>query len=184
VTCPTSPSADPARLAALALRQVGELLGRLDPEQLAALAAGRGRLVFQPAAPVPAVVPAPATVPAVMPAPATVVATVPAPAPPAGPHPADTRAPRAPGARTVTAEPGELEDTVRAIKALRSRAEVADYLRAHDDRLTVPVLKQVARRLGPTVATGRSKAELKRNIIEGTAGFRERSMAMSRGAWS
>jgi len=61
---------------------------------------------------------------------------------------------------------------------------VADYLSAHDGRLTVPVLKQVARRLGPTVATGRSKAELKRNIIEGTAGFRERSMAMSRGAWS
>lgn len=77
-----------------------------------------------------------------------------------------------------------MDATVAAIKALGSRAEVADYLRAHDARLTVPVLKQVARRLGPTVAsTGRSKAELKRNIVEGTAGFRERSHAMSRGAW-
>jgi hypothetical protein len=150
VTCPTSPS-DPSRLAALALRQVGELLGRLDPEQLAALAAGRGRLVFQPAAPTEA------------------SPRASRPAPPAAGRPAEC---------------GELDDTVRAIKALGSRAEVADYLSAHDGRLTVPVLKQVARRLGPTVATGRSKAELKRNIIEGTAGFRERSMAMSRGAWS
>ena len=147
MTCPTSPSDSPAELAALALRQVGELLGRLDPEQLAALAAGRGQLVFQPVAPDP-----------------TPRASRPAP-------------------RTST-ECGDLDATVSAIKALGSRAEVADYLRAHDGRLTVPVLKQVARRLGPTVATGRSKAELKRNIIEGTAGFRERSMAMSRGAWS
>jgi hypothetical protein len=146
VTCPTSPSVPPAELAALALRQVGELLGRLDDDQLVALAEGRGQLVFRPVAPEDAR--------------------------PARPRPA-----------TAT-EPGDLDATVSAIRALGSRAEVADYLRAHDDRLTVPVLKQVARRLGPTVATGRSKAELKRNIIEGTAGFRERSMAMSRGAWS
>jgi hypothetical protein len=150
VTRPSFPPdpPDPAQLAALALRQVAELLGRLDPEQLAALAAGRGRLVFQPEAP----------------AEASPRASRPAP--------------------LASAECGELDETVRAIKALVSRSEVADYLRTHDGRLTVPVLKQVARRLGPTVATGRSKAELKRNIIEGTAGFRERSMAMSRGAWS
>jgi hypothetical protein len=145
VSCPTSPSVHSAELAALALRQVGELLGRLDDNQLVALAEGRGQLVFRPAAP-------------------------------------DlTRSSRP---RPAATEPGDLDATVSAIRALGSRAEVADYLRAHDGRLTVPVLKQVARRLGPTVATGRSKAELRRNIIEGTAGFRERSMAMSRGAWS
>jgi hypothetical protein len=143
VTRPTSPSVQSAELAALALRQVGDLLGRLDPEQLVALADGRGQLVFQAGGA----------------------------ARPARPRPAAT-------------EHGELDATVSAIRALGSRAEVAAYLRTHDDRLTVPVLKQVARRLGPTVATGRSKAELKRNIVEGTAGFRERSMAMSRGAWS
>jgi hypothetical protein len=145
VSCPTSPSVHSAELAALALRQVGELLGRLDDDQLVALAEGRGQLVFRPAAP-------------------------------------DAARPSRP--RPAATEPGDLDATVSAIRALGSRAEVADYLRAHDDRLTVPVLKQVARRLGPTVATGRSKAELRRNIIEGTAGFRERSMAMSRGAWS
>ena len=145
MSCPTPPPVHSAELAALALRQVGELLGRLDDDQLVALAEGRGQLVFRPAAPVPAR--------------------------PSRPRPAAT-------------EPGDLDAPVSAIRALGSRAEVADYLRAHDGRLTVPVLKQVARRLGPTVATGRSKAELRRNIIEGTAGFRERSMAMSRGAWS
>lgn len=146
MTSPTSPSDRPAELAALALRQVGDVLGRLQPEQLLALAQGRGQLVFRPVA--PDAVPLPR--------------------------------PRQPAA----SESGDVDATVSAIRALGSRAEVADYLRAHDGRLTVPVLKQVARRLGPTVATGRSKAELKRNIIEGTAGFRERSMAMSRGAWS
>lgn len=145
MSCPTSPSVHSAELAALALRQVGELLGRLDDDQLVALAEGRGQLVFRPAVPDPA---------------------------------------RSSRPRPAAAEPGDLDATVSAIRALGSRAEVADYLRAHDGRLTVPVLKQVARRLGPTVATGRSKAELRRNIIEGTAGFRERSMAMSRGAWS
>ena len=144
MTCPTSPSAHSPQLADLALRQVGELLGRLGPEQLSALAEGRAQLVYRPAGMPRAVRPRP----------------------------------------PAAAECGDLDATVSAIRALGSRAEVAAYLRAHDDRLTVPVLKQVARRLGPTVATGRSKAELTRNIIEGTAGFRERSLAMSRGAWA
>jgi hypothetical protein len=47
------------------------------------------------------------------------------------------------------------------------------------------VLKQIARGLGPTVSTtGRTKAQLRRDIVEGTAGFRERSAAMSGGAWT
>lgn len=175
MTAPDTPAeAGAAQLAAVALRQVGELLGRLDPEQVAALAAGRGRLVFEPVATQVAAEIA-AEIATQVP---TQVATGVAP-PPAEPTP-----PAAGPAPRVSAECGDLDATVSAIKALGSRAEVADYLRAHDGRLTVPVLKQVARRLGPTVASsGRSKAELKRNIIEGTAGFRERSLAMSRGAW-
>jgi hypothetical protein len=47
------------------------------------------------------------------------------------------------------------------------------------------VLKQIARALGPTVlATGRNKAEVRRDIVAGTAGFRSRSAAMSGGAWT
>jgi hypothetical protein len=79
----------------------------------------------------------------------------------------------------------DVEAAVSAISGLGSRDEVADYLAARDRELTVPVLREVARRLGPTVsASATSKAGLKRNIVEGTAGFRERSAAMSGGgAW-
>jgi hypothetical protein len=79
----------------------------------------------------------------------------------------------------------DVDAAVCAINALSSREEVARWLAARDRELTVPVLREVARRLGPTVsAAATSKAGLKRNIVEGTAGFRERSRAMSGGgAW-
>ena len=68
------------------------------------------------------------------------------------------------------------------INRLTSPAAVADYLAR--ERFTVPVLREIARALGPTVSSaGRSKDELSRNIVEGTAGFRIRSAAMSGGAW-
>ncbi|HXV94660.1 MAG TPA: hypothetical protein VD813_15255 [Pseudonocardia sp.] len=75
---------------------------------------------------------------------------------------------------------------VETINGLPTPGDVAHYLESQDDRFTVPVLKQIARALGPTVAaTARSKAELRRNIVAGTAGFRQRSAAMSGGrAWS
>jgi glutaredoxin len=71
------------------------------------------------------------------------------------------------------------------INRMSTPAEVAEYLQQYDAQFTVPVLKQIARGLGPTVnATGRTKAQLRRDIIEGTAGFRVRSAAMSGGAWA
>jgi hypothetical protein len=74
---------------------------------------------------------------------------------------------------------------VAAIRALDGASEVDAYLAAHDKALTVPALREIAKQLGPTVAAGgRSKAEIKRNIVQGTAGFRERSAAMSGGAWN
>ena len=74
---------------------------------------------------------------------------------------------------------------VMEINRLSTPAEVTDYLRRNDARFTVPVLKEIARGLGPTVTTtGRTKAQLRRDIVEGTAGFRVRSAAMSGGAWS
>jgi hypothetical protein len=79
----------------------------------------------------------------------------------------------------------EVATAVETINQLADRAEVDDYLRRHDARLTLPMLKAIARALGPTVpATGRSKAELRRDIVEGTVGFRTRSAAMSGGAWA
>ena len=79
----------------------------------------------------------------------------------------------------------DLDAAVAAIRAMTGRDHVEAYLREHDRALTVPVLKELAQRLGPTVAgTGKNKAQIKRNIVEGTAGFRERSAAMSGGAWN
>ncbi len=69
------------------------------------------------------------------------------------------------------------------INELHTPSAVDEYLQ--DPRFTATVLKQVARALGPTVlATGRSKAEVRRDIVAGTVGFRSRSAAMSGGAWA
>ena len=71
------------------------------------------------------------------------------------------------------------------INRLATPAEVAAYLQHRSAEFTVPVLKEIARALGPTVnSTGRTKTQLCRDIVEGTAGFRVRSAAMSGGAWA
>ncbi len=76
----------------------------------------------------------------------------------------------------------EVAVAVSDINGLTCPAEVAAYL--DGQRFTVPVLREIARGLGPTVsAAGRSKDDLVRNIVEGTAGYRIRSAAMSGGAW-
>jgi hypothetical protein len=71
---------------------------------------------------------------------------------------------------------------VAAIHGCATPEEVRVYLA--ERRFTVPVLRQLARALGPTVpASGRSRAELVHAIVEGTVGFRARSHALSGGAW-
>lgn len=80
-------------------------------------------------------------------------------------------------------DPEVVGSAVRTIRGLHTPGEVADHLRAH--RYPVPALKQIARELGPTVSTAaRNRAGWERNIVEGTAGYRARSAAMSGGAWS
>jgi hypothetical protein len=79
----------------------------------------------------------------------------------------------------------DIAGAVADINRLATPAEVADYLQTRSVEFTVPVLKEIARALGPTVnSTGRTKAQLRRDIVEGTAGFRVRSAAMSGGAWA
>lgn len=134
----------PAAPTAIALRRAAIVLDSLSPVQLADLDAGRGRLVFQPAA-------FPAAAPARQPEPSRVGIDV--------------------------------SSAVATIRGLTSPAEVASYLRR--ERFTAAALKAIARTLGPTVsAAARTKAELERDIVAGTAGFRTRAAAMSGGAWS
>lgn len=88
------------------------------------------------------------------------------------------------GRRAEPARPAgfDADAAVAEINMLDRPGAVADYLRRR--RFTVPMLREIARALGPTVpTTGRSKEEVIRDIVEGTAGFRIRSAAMSGGAW-
>ncbi|GAA1180053.1 hypothetical protein [Pseudonocardia alaniniphila] len=98
------------------------------------------------------------------------------------PHAASTRS----GTPTRRPRPEvDVSADVAEINRLGTPGEVDDYLHQHDARFTVPVLRQIARALGPTVlTTGRTKAEIRRDIVAGTAGFRTRSAAMSGGAWA
>lgn len=158
MTTATAPST-----VAAAMQHAIDLLRDLNPEQLEALAMGQARLEFRSDA-----------------EPMTSAAADPAPTPTSPPAPR-RRAPRM--ARTPVS--GDVRAAVQAIRGLTTPTEVADYLREHDHRFTAPVLKEIARELGPTVScAARSKADLRRNIVEGTAGFRQRSAAMSGGAWS
>jgi hypothetical protein len=87
---------------------------------------------------------------------------------------------RRPGVESAATD---VSAAVAEINRLTSPAAVAGYLER--ERFTVPVLRQIARALGPTVSSvGRNRDDLSRNIVEGTAGFRIRSAAMSGGAWS
>jgi hypothetical protein len=96
--------------------------------------------------------------------------------------------PQVPTARQARPETNPSADVATAIETINQLAdpsEVDDYLRRHDARFSLPVLKAIARGLGPTVrANGRNKSELRRDIVAGTAGYRTRSAAMSGGAWS
>jgi hypothetical protein len=151
-------------LAAAALREAARLVAELTPQQLAELGAGRARFVYQTTAgPTPFPTPGPTAA-------AEAPTGAPAPLPPARRVPA-------------TPEDDAIGPAVRAIRDLHTPGEVADHLGRH--RYPVPVLKQIARALGPTVCTtARTRADLERNIVEGTAGYRTRSAAMSGGAWS
>jgi hypothetical protein len=78
----------------------------------------------------------------------------------------------------------DIDGAVADINRFATPGEVSDYLQSRGE-FTVPVLKEIARALGPTVnSTGRTKTQLRRDIVEGTAGFRVRSAAMSGGAWA
>jgi hypothetical protein len=95
--------------------------------------------------------------------------------------------PARPMRREVVHRPSgvDIAGAVAEINRLTTPAEVADYLQSRSIEFTVPVLKEIARALGPTVnSTGRTKTQLRRDIVEGTAGFRVRSAAMSGGAWA
>jgi hypothetical protein len=103
---------------------------------------------------------------------------------PTQPDPARARARRRPATPVPARDHGvDVATAVARINEMPTPSAVEDYLR--DPCFTAPLLKEVARALGPTVlATGRTKADVRRDIVAGTVGFRSRSAAMSGGAWT
>jgi hypothetical protein len=159
----TDVAASRAELQQSLLVHLAAALDTLSVDELRDLAEGRGRLVFSPETPAPST-------------PATATATAPG-AGRAVPHRPSTR---------PTARPTAVVVDVTADVAAIHRCATPEEVRAHlaERRFTVPVRRQLARALGPTVpASGRSRAELVHAIVEGTVGFRARSHALSGGAW-
>ena len=162
-----------------ALARAAALVMSMSPQEIADLAAGRSRLVYQAADA------------------GTVASTgqlagqlaehlerrepVAEPTEPRTDMRAHRAARREPARRALGID---IASVAERINACTSSVEVAAYLDGLDARFTVPVLREIARAIGPTVnATGRTKGQLQRDIVEGTAGFRERTAAMSGGAW-
>lgn len=146
-----------SELADLALRRV---LETLSTDDLVAVATGRARLELRHVEPVQL-------------DPAQLSLDGEPPRPRRGPA-----TPVPPRAHTV-----DVVTAATTINALPTPSAVEEYLQ--DPRFTAATLKQIARALGPTVlATGRTKAEVRRDIVAGTVGFRSRSAAMSGGAWA
>ena len=157
VDAATVDAAARAELQQSLLVHLSAALDTLTVDELRDLAEGRGRLVFSPETPA---------------------------APPA--VPGQQRAvPHRPSSRPTARPTAVVVDVTADVAAIHSCAtpeEVRVYLA--ERRFTVPVLRQLARALGPTVpASGRSRAELVHAIVEGTVGFRARSHALSGGAW-
>jgi hypothetical protein len=164
-----------------ALARAAALVMSMSPQEVADLAAGRSRLVYQPAQAVAVASPNQLAGQLAEHLERREPVAEPGPAEPRTDLRAHRAARREPARRTLGID---IASVVERINACTSSVEVAAYLDGLDTRFTVPVLREIARAIGPTVnATGRTKGQLQRDIVEGTAGFRERTAAMSGGAW-
>jgi hypothetical protein len=135
------------QLAALALNEIGRLLGTLTEEQLAALAEGRARVEFHAQEAV-------------------------------GARPART-------ATKAAKEPVDLDAVIAEIKACTEEDAVERYLAGRDRELPLPLLRELADRIGPPVTSkgAKSKAQLRKNIAAGTAGLLNRPASVFSSGW-
>ena len=136
------------QLAALALNEIGRLLGRLTPQQLADLAEGRASVEFRSGD-------------------------------------ATVAAPRTPPRKAAAKPAVDLDAVVAEIRAMTEEDAVERYLAERDKELPLPLLKDLADRIGPPVTSkgAKSKAQLRKNIAAGTAGLLNRPASVFAGSW-
>lgn len=132
------------RLAALALNEIGKLLGKLTEDQLTDLAEGRAHVEFR----------------------------------------ADSGAATPARARPAKATV-DLDAIIADIKALTEEDAVERYLLDRDRDLPLPLMRELADRIGPPVTSrgAKSKAQLRKNIAAGTAGLLNRPASVFSGGW-
>lgn len=87
---------------------------------------------------------------------------------------------KSPKTRKLATQPSfDVESVAKEIQEMGSSAEITAFL--NERKFKQADLKAIASALTPTVSNKGTVAELKRNIAEGVAGFRERAAAI--GGW-
>ncbi|SNQ51919.1 conserved hypothetical protein [Frankia canadensis] len=163
-----SAGAQAARLGALLLGQLSELLAGLRPDEVDALLAGRARLALT-TAPAGTTPPSPRT-----PRPAKATSSAAARAGVAGAAPP----PKRPATGDALPASVDVEEVRAALLGAASREEAAAHL-AGLRRVTAPQLRALAAALGVDGVAGRDpKATVIRKIVDGTVGFRISSRAL------
>nr|BFE55729.1 hypothetical protein GCM10020063_002550 [Dactylosporangium thailandense] len=156
------------KLAALALNEIGRLLGGLTEEQLAALAEGRAHVEFRDTD---------GTVAALRTAPDRANAD--------GERAGGETAAPARATAKATRSAVDLDAIIADIKALTEEDAVERYLIGRDKELSLPLMRELADRIGPPVTSkgAKSKAQLRKNIAAGTAGLLNRPASVFSGSW-
>lgn len=87
---------------------------------------------------------------------------------------------KSPKTRKAAAAPDfDIQAVADEIRAIGTSAGITTYL--NKSKFKVADLRAIASALGPTVSSKGTQAQLKENIAEGVAGFRERAAAI--GGW-
>ncbi|WP_433077634.1 hypothetical protein ACQP1P_35055 [Dactylosporangium sp. CA-052675] len=161
------------KLAALALNEIGRLLGALTEEQLAALAEGRAHVEFRGTD---------GTVAALPTAPAHANADDER---AGGGQPAGETAAAARAKAKPTRSAVDLDAIIADIKGLTEEDAVERYLIGRDKELSLPLMRELADRIGSPVTSkgAKSKAQLRKNIAAGTAGLLNRPASVFSGSW-
>lgn len=85
--------------------------------------------------------------------------------------------------RTKSKADVDLDEIVRMIRGMDEEDAVERYLQQRDKELTLPLLRELAEKIGPPVSSKGTKAQLRKNIAAGTAGLLNRPASAFGESW-